>query len=660
MMQFLISASAIAMIATTVEVIHIRHTAKRLSARLMLNCIIEQDTVSHSKMDNVNSINDNNIRAKKSRWLILLTLRNINAGLSYRLKYELFIAILFGIVYSFIEILALALISLASSLYLNTSLPQVLNSAAAKPVVTTIKYLYFGADNKIAILAMWLSTLIISLSVKLTFYYRVGNVSADIGNLIGSKGARNIAESNPREVEKYSMSEISNTLLVCESKLISDFITPLLVSIISIMNIVLLIFAGSIIKPALLVPLGTIAIVMLAASNSLLKPVRKISEIQHNETASVIDSVGVIYQDLRENRQVAIYRPDISLFSKSDKLLRKTGATGYLMMNATRPIIEHLALIFIVAAIFISTIREDVNAMISSLIITSFLGLKILPLFQQILNAFVSMNTSVFSVMKLLEVAESNSIGNKDSASTKNRDLKYDNYMLSFSQSKNSKREDIVSSSIMACDLSYVINHKVLFSGISFNATSGDLVAIKGKSGSGKSTLIDILMLLEKPTQGAIIFDGQRFTSDTILPANSIVSSIAYGNCRSTLFPDLSIRDYFSYQDSICLDEEWLCFILNKLLLGTIIDDKISSLSTISVKDLASTLSTGQRQRLCLARILHRNAKIIILDEPTSALDPETEDLVFEFLTSEFQLSSIIIASHSKIINHHASHVVQL
>jgi len=611
-------------------------------------------------MDNVNSINDNNIRAKKSRWLILLTLRNINAGLSYRLKYELFIAILFGIVYSFIEILALALISLASSLYLNTSLPQVLNSAAAKPVVTTIKYLYFGADNKIAILAMWLSTLIISLSVKLTFYYRVGNVSADIGNLIGSKGARNIAESNPREVEKYSMSEISNTLLVCESKLISDFITPLLVSIISIMNIVLLIFAGSIIKPALLVPLGTIAIVMLAASNSLLKPVRKISEIQHNETASVIDSVGVIYQDLRENRQVAIYRPDISLFSKSDKLLRKTGATGYLMMNATRPIIEHLALIFIVAAIFISTIREDVNAMISSLIITSFLGLKILPLFQQILNAFVSMNTSVFSVMKLLEVAESNSIGNKDSASTKNRDLKYDNYMLSFSQSKNSKREDIVSSSIMACDLSYVINHKVLFSGISFNATSGDLVAIKGKSGSGKSTLIDILMLLEKPTQGAIIFDGQRFTSDTILPANSIVSSIAYGNCRSTLFPDLSIRDYFSYQDSICLDEEWLCFILNKLLLGTIIDDKISSLSTISVKDLASTLSTGQRQRLCLARILHRNAKIIILDEPTSALDPETEDLVFEFLTSEFQLSSIIIASHSKIINHHASHVVQL
>jgi len=659
-MQFLISASAIAMIATTVEVIHIRHTAKRLSARLMLNCIIEQDTVSHSKMDNVNSINDNNIRAKKSRWLILLTLRNINAGLSYRLKYELFIAILFGIVYSFIEILALALISLASSLYLNTSLPQVLNSAAAKPVVTTIKYLYFGADNKIAILAMWLSTLIISLSVKLTFYYRVGNVSADIGNLIGSKGARNIAESNPREVEKYSMSEISNTLLVCESKLISDFITPLLVSIISIMNIVLLIFAGSIIKPALLVPLGTIAIVMLAASNSLLKPVRKISEIQHNETASVIDSVGVIYQDLRENRQVAIYRPDISLFSKSDKLLRKTGATGYLMMNATRPIIEHLALIFIVAAIFISTIREDVNAMISSLIITSFLGLKILPLFQQILNAFVSMNTSVFSVMKLLEVAESNSIGNKDSASTKNRDLKYDNYMLSFSQSKNSKREDIVSSSIMACDLSYVINHKVLFSGISFNATSGDLVAIKGKSGSGKSTLIDILMLLEKPTQGAIIFDGQRFTSDTILPANSIVSSIAYGNCRSTLFPDLSIRDYFSYQDSICLDEEWLCFILNKLLLGTIIDDKISSLSTISVKDLASTLSTGQRQRLCLARILHRNAKIIILDEPTSALDPETEDLVFEFLTSEFQLSSIIIASHSKIINHHASHVVQL
>ena len=151
---------------------------------------------------------------------------------------------------------------------------------------------------------------------------------------------------------------------------------------------------------------------------------------------------------------------------------------------------------------------------------------------------------------------------------------------------------------------------------INYTIKQGEKIVIVGPSGSGKSTFLRCLNLLEKPTSGQIIFEGENIT-DANKRLNKIRQKMGMVFQNFNLFPHLTVRGNITLapvQLKIMSSEE-----------ANNNADKL--LSRIGLLDKAETypnmLSGGQKQRVAILRSLAMNPDVMLFDEPTSALDPE-------------------------------------
>lgn len=152
--------------------------------------------------------------------------------------------------------------------------------------------------------------------------------------------------------------------------------------------------------------------------------------------------------------------------------------------------------------------------------------------------------------------------------------------------------------------------------GISTSIDSGEVVSIIGPSGSGKSTFLRCINLLEVPTKGTVLVDGQSITdkNTNILKVRGQIGMVFQ---HFHLFPHLNVMDNLTYAP-----------IKVKGLSRTEAEEKARDLLakvglTEKEKAFPSSLSGGQKQRVAIARALAMEPKLMLFDEPTSALDPE-------------------------------------
>lgn len=178
-------------------------------------------------------------------------------------------------------------------------------------------------------------------------------------------------------------------------------------------------------------------------------------------------------------------------------------------------------------------------------------------------------------------------------------------------------------------------------SNFSFSLRSGEFAAIVGPSGSGKSTLVDILLGLNRPTEGTVLCSG--------------ISPLELRNIRPGLIGYVpqrvgmvsgSIAENIAFGEPIDeIDEPRLKEAISKAELSDFVDSLPHGVHTSTGKQRDS-LSGGQIQRVGLARALYFAPKLLVLDEPTSALDPRTEDTIvktLQRLRSEFTL---VVVTH--------------
>ncbi len=167
-------------------------------------------------------------------------------------------------------------------------------------------------------------------------------------------------------------------------------------------------------------------------------------------------------------------------------------------------------------------------------------------------------------------------------------------------------------------------NHEVL-KGVNEHIEKGEKVVVIGPSGSGKSTFLRCLNLLEEPTSGEIIFEGQNITAkDTDI--NLVRRRMGMVFQQFNLFPHLTVRENIKLapvQLKIMSDEEADKRAL-ELLARVGLPDKADS--------YPAQLSGGQQQRIAIARALAMNPDVMLFDEPTSALDPEMVGEVLEIM----------------------------
>ena len=167
-------------------------------------------------------------------------------------------------------------------------------------------------------------------------------------------------------------------------------------------------------------------------------------------------------------------------------------------------------------------------------------------------------------------------------------------------------------------------NHEVL-KGVNEHIEKGEKVVVIGPSGSGKSTFLRCLNLLEVPTGGEIIFEGQNITAkDTDI--NLVRRRMGMVFQQFNLFPHLTVRENIKLAPvklKVMTDEEADKRAL-ELLARVGLPDKADS--------YPAQLSGGQQQRIAIARALAMNPDVMLFDEPTSALDPEMVGEVLEIM----------------------------
>ncbi len=167
-------------------------------------------------------------------------------------------------------------------------------------------------------------------------------------------------------------------------------------------------------------------------------------------------------------------------------------------------------------------------------------------------------------------------------------------------------------------------DHEVL-KGVNEHIEKGEKVVIIGPSGSGKSTFLRCLNLLEEPTSGDIIFEGQNITSKQT-DINLVRRRMGMVFQQFNLFPHLTVRENIK-----------LAPVKLKIMTDEEADKRaMQLLERVGLPDKADSypiqLSGGQQQRIAIARALAMNPDVMLFDEPTSALDPEMVGEVLEIM----------------------------
>lgn len=195
---------------------------------------------------------------------------------------------------------------------------------------------------------------------------------------------------------------------------------------------------------------------------------------------------------------------------------------------------------------------------------------------------------------------------------------------------------------------------------INLSINEGEFTSIVGTSGSGKSTLMNIIGLLDLPSEGQYFLDGVNttlMTDDDLSKYRN--QKIGFVFQSFNLLPKASALKNVEMpmQYASTYNKDISDGMIRKMALETL--DKVGLSSR--VHHLPNELSGGQRQRVAIARALVNNPKIILADEPTGALDSKTsEEILTLFKELNAQGTTVIIVTHDSGIANRCRRVLSM
>lgn len=199
-------------------------------------------------------------------------------------------------------------------------------------------------------------------------------------------------------------------------------------------------------------------------------------------------------------------------------------------------------------------------------------------------------------------------------------------------------------------------NEVAALENINIDVQAGEIFGVIGLSGAGKSTLVRCINLLERPTSGSVIVDGQDMTSLSDKQLRKARQSIGM------IFQGFNLLMQRTALDNICFPLE---------IAGTPRKDAVErARELLEIVDLSarakaypSQLSGGQKQRVAIARTLATNPKVLLCDEATSALDPKTTRSILRLIQDinrRLGITVVVITHEMKVIEEICSRVAIL
>jgi len=185
-------------------------------------------------------------------------------------------------------------------------------------------------------------------------------------------------------------------------------------------------------------------------------------------------------------------------------------------------------------------------------------------------------------------------------------------------------------------NISCIRSNKLLFKNLNFKLNNKELLVIKGANGSGKTTLLKILSGLLKPISGSIIINKKNIN----ILKDEYFKYFEYVGHENAIKTALTVRENLNF------------YLKIKRNLTTKNFEK--AIKIFNLKDLldikVENLSSGEKRRVSLSRLILSNSKIWFLDEPTNGLDKINTVNFFKILKQHLQLNGLaIVASHDDV-----------
>src|SRR5271170_5786063 len=187
---------------------------------------------------------------------------------------------------------------------------------------------------------------------------------------------------------------------------------------------------------------------------------------------------------------------------------------------------------------------------------------------------------------------------------------------------------------------------------ISLHVARGEWLSIMGPSGSGKSTLVNLIGCLDRPSSGEIWLDGENVATISSAELNRVrAEKIGF------VFQQFHMIPYLTAVENVMLAQYFHSM--------TDEQEALDALDRVGLKDRAhhtpSQLSGGEQQRVCIARALINDPKIILADEPTGNLDAVNEEIVLRLLRQLHQQGrTIVMVTHDPVVARLADRRVEL
>jgi ABC-2 type transport system ATP-binding protein len=193
-----------------------------------------------------------------------------------------------------------------------------------------------------------------------------------------------------------------------------------------------------------------------------------------------------------------------------------------------------------------------------------------------------------------------------------------------------------MTNSIEVINLSKNYKSKQAVNSINFKINENEIVGLLGPNGCGKTTTIGMMLGLLKPTSGQVLINGMDIEKNKI----SLLHKMNFISPYIELPKKLTVRQnlvVYGKLYNVCNLSEQIDYLSNKLRLDKLLDN------------ITGELSSGQKNRVSLAKALINNPTVLLLDEPTASLDPETGDFVRTFLENYKKENkiSVLLASHN-------------
>ena len=193
-----------------------------------------------------------------------------------------------------------------------------------------------------------------------------------------------------------------------------------------------------------------------------------------------------------------------------------------------------------------------------------------------------------------------------------------------------------MSTQLEVIELSKTYHSKHAVKNISFKINKNEIIGILGPNGCGKTTTIGMILGLLKPTKGKVLINGLEIETRRVDLLNNLNFISPYIELTKKLTVNQNLEVYGRLYDVKNLRSK-IDYLVEELRLNEII------------YKITGELSSGQKNRVSLAKSIINEPAVLLLDEPTASLDPETGDFVRSFLENYQKKSgaSILLASHN-------------